>query len=306
MQPKEVIRALELKGTQLDEALETLVAAYEAEGRPVPQSILGYVANKQAVEAPAPAEATVRPHESVEALKDSTREQLRTSLKGTNAAIEQLNKLRAESEQLAPVSEADLETAVEAALAQWDEDGSLERAAAKVEALGGRMTLVATANVKVTRQEIEALEEKFGEGQPHTSYVDEELLGLYSDEELSGPVTGDAPVRIRLIHSEFDPELYGKVERQRAALAASRAVVSSQTVPSLFDSVTHKYTLRAGGDQLNDVPAFEKTYIRHFDLPEKELGGFLDVPRSYVDRRGESVLDRSRAKVDRGGRFALG
>jgi hypothetical protein len=63
---------------------------------------------------------------------------------------------------------------------------------------------------------------------------------------------------------------------------AERPTLSAR-VPSLLDAVTYWYTLRAQGDKLDDSSAFDKTYIRHFDLEPQTVGGWQFVPCSYVD-----------------------
>lgn len=302
MKPKELLKSLELDNQGRDDLFGALLGEYKRNKQPLPAA-LGATATKAATKSRK--EAVSQP-KSTEVLQADLKEQLKTASVGTNIVIEQLNAIRGQLEQLVPVNEVELKAALEAQVKKWDKDGSLEQAAAKLEALGGRMTVVATPNVKASRHEITELYKKFGEDQPYLTYVNEEFLRLYDDDELSGSVTDDAPVRFRLIHSVYDPELYGTAAQQRAALVAQQAAAPSQIVPSALDGLTHMQTLRAGGDKLSDNSAVEKTYIRDFSLPEKRFGGWPSVPYVCVSYDGEPRLGRSRADNGYDGRFALG
>lgn len=107
------------------------------------------------------------------------------------------------------------------------------------------------------------------------------------DGEISGH-RADEQVRLLRERQERHPELHVRV-------------------PSLLDAVTYWYSLRGvSGDKLDDGSAFDKTYIRHFDLEPKTVGGWAVVPESYVNGGGEPGLDDWASGVQRGARLAVG
>ena len=77
-------------------------------------------------------------------------------------------------------------------------------------------------------------------------------------------------------------------------------------VPSLLDAITYWYSLRAGGDKLADSSAFDKTYIRHFDLEPKTVGRWSLVPGSCVDDVGGPRVGYSGAGDQDDVRVAVG
>jgi hypothetical protein len=112
-----------------------------------------------------------------------------------------------------------------------------------------------------------------------------------------------------LIPSRVDSEIsYKSVTEQVRLLRerqASRPELSAR-VPSLLDAVTYWYSLRAGGDKLDDSSAFVKTYIRHFDLEPKTVGRWPIVPYSCVSGVGRPYLDYSGVGDVYGARLAVG
>ena len=77
-------------------------------------------------------------------------------------------------------------------------------------------------------------------------------------------------------------------------------------MPSPLEAVTHWQTLRAQGDQLADNTTFDRTYIRHFDLPEQRFDDWLRVPDSCVNDGGRPYLYFSVAQYDDLARVAVG
>jgi hypothetical protein len=77
-------------------------------------------------------------------------------------------------------------------------------------------------------------------------------------------------------------------------------------VPSLLDAVTYWYALRAQGDKLDDSSAFDKTYIRHFDLEPKTVDRWPGVPDSYVEFGGRPFLRDSLTVRELEARLAVG
>ena len=150
----------------------------------------------------------------------------------------------------------------------------------------------------------------FGKDQPYETYVYDELYrrGRYSGREWSGN-SGNAPVRLNLIPSRVDGEISNRTVEQQVRMLrerqASRPELQAR-VPSLLDAVTYWYTLRAQGDKLDDNSAFDKTYIRHFDLEPKTVDRWPVVPDSCVGNVGYPSLLRSSAEREDVARLAVG
>jgi len=155
-----------------------------------------------------------------------------------------------------------------------------------------------------------ALAEAFGKDQPYQTYVHDDLYrkGHYTGQEWSGN-KGAAPIRLSLIPSRFDSEMgYGRVDAKVEQLRERRAKQPELDVrvPSVLEAVTYWYSLRAGGDKLDDNSVYDKTFIRHFDLEPKTVGGWQAVPLSCVGVDGVPYLDYSVAHREYGVRLAVG
>ena len=239
-------------------------------------------------------------------LRENLPQQIEASLHAANVVIDQLNALGGRHEQLVPLHRAEIEKILGSKLEEWAGNGSLEWCVEQMVENGGRLSLLATPNVLATPEQIISLAKNFGQEQPHETYVYDELYGQYSAEELSGPLVIDANVKLSLIPSASDKKLYGDVQRQRATFQDQRNANPSLRVPSVLEAITYWQTLRASGDKLDDYGAFDKTYIRHFDLPEQRFGDWSCVPFSYVSYDGKPDLYYSDAENDHYGRLAVG
>ena len=170
-----------------------------------------------------------------------------------------------------------------------------------------KFTLVATPNVLVTPKELAKLAKAFGEKQPYPTYIDEALYSKYTKEQLSGTDPSSKTTVFSLIPNKLDERLTGTVAAQRARLAELQATeLSDLKVPSPLEAVTYWYTLRANDNKLNNSEAFDQTYIRHFDLPEKRVQDWQFVPDSCVAGSGRPDLSSSRADDDASGRVVVG
>lgn len=236
--------------------------------------------------------------------KDALLHQLPTAFAGYREVANQLNHSRGRSRQVLVAGEG----TVASELAAWLTDDKLDFIADAQEADPAlRFTLVATPNVSAHAKQITAVARAFGVEQPHETYVWEELYGMYTPDELSGADRGDRGSAVfSLVPSRMDGRLYGSVRHQRDVLADMRLAMPAIHVPSLLESVTYWFTLRAQHDRLADSTAFDLTYVRHFDLPEKLIGGFNGVPSSCAGGGGGPSLSYSRAGVGGPGRVALG
>ncbi len=215
---------------------------------------------------------------------------------------------------------------------EWQANGVYDYLVEKLIADGARFNLVATPNVEASEAQVIALAEAFGKDRsyetyksrafaieyveafgvdpPYETYVDDDLYrkGHYTGKELSGN-KGSVPIRLSLIPSSLDGEMgYGSVDSQMEQLRERRAKQPELDVrvPSVLEAVTYWYSLRAQGDRLDDYSAYDKTYIRHFDLEPKTVGRWRHVPGSWVNDGGEPCLSRSRADFPSDVRLAVG
>ncbi len=224
-------------------------------------------------------------------LPETIREQLQTAYSAYSTVAEQLGHEVQNQHELGQLLVVKHE--------EWQTNGIYDYLVEKMIADGARFTLVATPNIEASEAQIVALAEEFGRDQPHETDVCRDLYrkGHYTSHEWSGN-KGTAPVRLSLIPSRFDSEMgYGRVDAQVEQLRERRAKQPRLDirVPSLLDAITYWHSLRAQGDKLDDSSAYSKTYIRHFDLNQEMVGGWLVVPRSYVFYDGEPRLDYSHA-----------
>lgn len=204
----------------------------------------------------------------------------------------------------------DLEQLFAAKDKEWQANGVYDYLVEKLIADGARFNLVATPNVEASEAQVVALAEAFGKDQPYETYVYDDLYrkGHYTSQEWSGN-KGNAPIRLSLIPSRFDSEMGdGRVDAQVEQLRERRAKQPELDVrvPSVLEAVTYWYSLRAQGDKLDDSSAFDKTYIRHFDLQPKSVGRWRVVPYSFVSSDGEPYLGVSGADDDYDVRLAVG
>jgi hypothetical protein len=107
-----------------------------------------------------------------------------------------------------------------------------------------------------------------------------------------------------LIPSSYNID-YGTVKEQKEQLMTLQEKTPSLRVPSVLEAVSYWFRLRPDKHKpLKGSGMGDKTYIRHFDLPDRSDGGWLYVPRSVVVDDGEPRLGRSGG--DDRGRVAVG
>ena len=243
-------------------------------------------------------------------LPESIREQLRGAFMAYSIVAGQLKTEDALGKPESGVSAQELEHLFALKDKEWQENGVYDHLVEELIANGARYNLVATPNVEATEKQIVALAEEFGKQQPYKTYVYDELYrkNRYTGREFSGN-GGNDPVRFSLIPSRRDAVLSGKtVETQVRMLSEQQAGKPNLNlrVPSVLDAVTYWYTLRARGDKLADSSAFDKTYIRHFDLDPKAVDGWSYVPRSFMFDGGEPGLHYSDVEYDYDARVSVG
>ena len=236
--------------------------------------------------------------------KESITEQITSVFVGFNAVVDVMNSGRRKKDVLQGINHETINAEFEA----WFTDDKLAYIAAAQESDPNlHFTLVATPNVLASSKEIIKVARAFGENQPYGTYVYDSLYNKYSAEQLSGtnPDNGNS-VQFSLIPSAFTPEMSGTVVGQRAKLEKLQADNPDLKVPSVLEGITFWHTLRAQGNSLDSGAVFDRTYIRHFDLPEQRIDDWTYVPYSYVDDDGEPYLYSSYVQYDRYGRVAVG
>lgn len=244
-------------------------------------------------------------------LPESIREQLSSAFAAYKTVAEQLGgKQRLFRKGETALTPSELGKLFASKDREWQVNGTYDYLVEQLIENGARFNLVATPNIEASEAQIVALAENFGKDQPYATYVYDELYrkGHYSGREWSGN-NGDAPVRLSLIPSRYDSEISNKPVETQVRLLRERQAQRPELaarVPSLLDAVTYWYTLRVQGDKLDDSSAFDKTYIRHFDLEPQTVGSWRYVPSSCVDYGGEPVLGDSFAEVVVGARLVVG
>ena len=188
--------------------------------------------------------------------------------------------------------------------AAWQESGLYNYLVEQLIENGSRYTLVTIPDTEVGMLNIEDLARKFGEQQPYGLYIYDTLYssgtttGRYTDEVVSGSSQGST-VRLRLMPSKYTKELGSKsAEDQLGTLQTMQQENPERNfqVPSILEAVSYWYALRAQGNKLVGEGTFDKTYIRHIDVPPISSDGWSNVPNSYVNDNGKPNLNRSNAE----------
>lgn len=232
--------------------------------------------------------------------KESLAQQLPWALEGYRAVANALNRKRRPRERVVMLTNNVLETEFNS----WLTDDKIKYVESAQEADPElSFTLVATPNVDASREEIVEAAKEFGQTQPYPAHVPYKFYAQYSDKELTGtfPENG-SDVMFSLIPDKPDEKLYGTVAEQKASLIKLQMTTPSLKVSSVLEGITLWNTLKAqNGDTLPaDESNFDRTFIRHFDLPAKWFGGWSRVPHSFVGGDGGPCLGISFA--DRGDR----
>lgn len=230
------------------------------------------------------------------------RDQVRSAYSAYNTVTEKLKHM--------PKSLEELEALFALKDNEWRANGVYDHLVEELIANGARYNLVATPNVEATEQQVVDLAVGFGKEQPYSTYVYDALYrrGLYTGKQFSGN-TGKDALRFSLIPSRRDAVLSGKTAELQLQMLKEQQAASPQLnlrVPSVLDAITYWYALRAQGDKLDDSSAYDKTYIRHFDLEAKRVDDWLFVPYSFVYVDGAPYLHDSAVGDGRDARVAVG
>jgi len=260
---------------------------------------LPFAAGSVAVEA-----ATTGQPESANEVRESLFVQLNRAYVAYETVSERLGSECGRKDQLKPVSG-------EAFTMEFEDWLTDEKIAFVEEAMEAdpelSFMLVATPNVEVKDGEVQRLAQTFGEQQPYGTYIYDNLYKKYPAAELAGtdPSNGKS-VMFSLIPNKLSESLTGTVQHQLAQLEAMQASHPFVRVPSVLEAISYWHTLQSSGDGLQDNETFDCTYIRHFDMDPKRIGGWLRVPFSYVDDGGQPGLRDSFAENGNSGRVVVG
>lgn len=267
----------------------------------------------EAVEAAQTAEAPEATERSIADVKEYINDQLLPSRWGYTEMHRGINRHERKKSKKAAVEKVALSDLLYVKLEEWEENGALEYVKNQLEADPElRYTLVAQPNIVISKDELKRLAQDFGKDQPYETFIYDPLYDQYTDEELSGVTDPDLPIRFLLIPNKTDESLYGTVAQQNADLKQRQADKPFLVVPAPAVAPSIWYRLRVGGvlpaskDPNDFVGVFDQTYIRHFDMEPKRLGGGLCVPDSCVSVDGGPGLYRSGARYDYHARVAVG
>ncbi|MEO8105277.1 MAG: hypothetical protein ABI602_02980 [Candidatus Saccharibacteria bacterium] len=245
----------------------------------------------------------VRQDEPIVNLKEFISNNLVTALGGYSEVVDLLNYDRTASNVIKPASAEILETEFN----DWLTYSKLNYVRTTQEADPDlHYTLVATPNITASRAEIRQAA-VFGPDQASETSFDAELLLHYSPQQLSGtnPENGKA-FMFSLVPNTCYVALRDTVPRQLEKLQSLQMLTPGLKVPSRLETITWWATLSAQADDLNHGDVYDRTAVRHFDLPAHKIDRNWCVPHSYVDDRGEVHLSLSDAESINDGRIALG
>jgi hypothetical protein len=284
-----------VKTLSIDEIQELVVA--------LPSEVIRNEAIRRRIEIPATVGATAVKGEVAAAkvdVKETIMGQLYFAGIGYQTIAEQINSSLSKKNRF----EIAFQETIAAGLDVWLTQDKLDYVKEAIEVDPElQFTLVTTPNVLVNQGQLISLARNLGK----KTYVRDTLYAKYTPEQLSGiDHTRDNSIAFSLIPSKPDENLYGTAASQRVKLAELQKSHQFIKVPSVLEAITYWYALRAGGSTLSGSTAFDATYIRHFDLPEKNLVGWARVPDSYVRKRCRPELGDSYASLDGRARVAVG
>lgn len=190
------------------------------------------------------------------------------------------------------------------AFEDWFTEDTVERIAREmVDNPDQAFDLSAVSNEVLPFKDIKKAAVKFGEDQPYETFVYDPLYEKYSDQDLSGTYsTRGKSLTFSLTSNVLDPSWNGNVSEQRSKFAPANRENSGLVVLSPYQAVGRWFTMRAQGRTLD----FNSTYVRHFNLDPKSIGGSLCVPNSYVAGYGKPYLYNSNARGGNYGRVSVG
>lgn len=237
----------------------------------------------------------------IQLMPEALAEQYKTSMKAYQETARTLG--------IEATDEATLEREFAAKLSTWQEQGVYQYILEHLIERDTQFSLVMTPNVTVSYSQLKTAVGTFGESQPHPTYIRDDLISQYTAEELSGAVDDGVAVRLSLMPNKPTTALgVVPVEEQRGKLQRLREQLPklSLRVPSLLDGLSYWQTLKAHGSALVGDGVFEKTRIRHLDLPPKRFDGWLAVPYSSVYDSGRPCFGDSGAVLGDVARVSVG
>lgn len=228
------------------------------------------------------------------------RQQTETSYKAVQEVLHILG--------LEPISQEQFNRAFDTKWAEWESNGTLAWVADRFDRYGERYTLVATPNTLKNNQQILDLVDAFEILQGRVSYYKNIHHYAYEKgdfEALTGTSESGQAIHFSLIPDKFTHELgYAAVDTQKQALTKLQAVQSNVQIPSVLESVSYWFALRAGNSLYGDKIT-EKTTIRHIvsklwylDVIRVPVLGLRDSSSAIL--QSESLDSRSYARISLG------
>ncbi len=210
-------------------------------------------------------------------------------------------------------SPADYMNALREKIVDWEECGAFDYLAIELIKNNSRHNIVPVPNVEFTHEQIFALAKKFAalQSDKHRTFIFDEtfpeypLYSQYTSSELSGQLAApDQSIRLSLLPSRPNPELYEQTIAQQRSSFEQMQLKNPRMeirVPTILEGVSLWYVLHKLGSRIkpNNSDTYDstipnKTYIRAFNLDQKQVNDLLLVPAcSLSGERSESQLTGS-------------
>ena len=182
-----------------------------------------------------------------------------------------------------------------------------------------KYNLLIVPNLDLTHEDIFNTAKKFGEDQPYSIYILDEiypnshLYDQYQKQQLSGyNKNNPSPVKLLLVPTKYSIPSANAASQRTAFDQTKQDQISKNRkaediqIPSVLAAITNWYYLRAENNLINDNQ-LNKTCTKHIDLEDKTFPGIAAVPISYVSDDGGPDVDGSWVENVFGGvRLAVG
>lgn len=237
--------------------------------------------------------------------KETLADQLTFAFQGYEETVKILNSLHNPSKHIPIASKVEMATEF---MDWFNVDRQRRLLKAQADDPFTQFILLATPNVRTIARDIMQSAKVFELRQPMVAEIWSELIQHYNDEQLSGTNPENRrKFAFSWMPTSFTPGMDGWRSEQLEKFAEQKAQDPYLKIPSALDAITYWQTLRAHGDELTQGKVYDRTYIRHFDLPSIRIGGERNfVPSTYIGDDGKPYIDISAASSNYPARLALG
>lgn len=275
------IEARHQTNEDLVSAAQEIATTVIARGLPLPE-----------IENPSnPPTVLVEKNEELEKIGNQIREQLPFAYEACRQTITGVNSWSPYEDRSESYPE---EAAVEDELEAWLTSDRLTQARALQEANPDlQFTLAAVPNILVNSRLLVPLHDQFCYHQPGPADIYKKIFRLYDNYDpklISGtnPHNG-LSVKFLLIPDKGDERLKDKgIGQLWSTFKSIQEFNPNFTVPTPFEAEVYRRTLRVKDGALEGEGTQEKTYIAHFSMEPRNMGGFTPrlFPTSYVNDNG--------------------